>query len=412
MIGSKNIILSTIGEILFQDNINESYENYDLINYVYNKLFEARLLMGEPVSIAELRNLLRKKILNFKFIKLDGTERTAKGTLMMKYVPQSQHPKGVRPSSHKVATFYDLVKRDWRSVSQRSKEIVLEEDPKTKKPVVVVTDKNYDLKIGSTYEFDKLSKNKNIITTYITITEKKDDGYWGKTVGSSKPILLNDDRLKRLGSEIKVGETYEFTKLNNKREKVFTNITITKKDDEGYWGKTDGSRTEILLSEDRMKRLGQNVKNINNAMTTTEPEEPSEPTEPATTGIEEPEGQETPIEEIPSEIKNGAVTELVDGKKMYHFRNKLNGAGEDLSISPKDTIKKLKELGKDWNLLTDKEFTDEERNKEVVPAEEVITPTEPIELEDNIVDLETPDEDLTKDNYTLDKLKNLEANDI
>jgi len=409
MIGTKDTILNVICEILFFKKLNESYNNLDLLNYVYNKLNEAKLLYGEPLSIVELRNLLRKKILNFEFIKLDDTVRKAKGTLMMKYVPQSQHPKGIRPSSHKVATFYDLDKRDWRSVSQRSKEIVLKEDPKTNKPIVVVTDKNYDLKIGSTYEFDKLSKNKNIITTYITITEKKDDGYWGKTVGSSKPILLNDDRLKRLGSEIKTGDTYEFTKLNNKGQKVFTNITITKKDDEGYWGKTEGSNTEILLSEDRMKRLGQNIKNIDNSMTTSDTDEPIEQT--TDLDVAEPE-IETPEEEIPSEIKNGDAIELVDGKKTYHFRNKINGAGEDLLISPKDAIKKLKELGKDWNLLTDDEFKDESRNKEVVPAEEVITPTEPIELEDNIVDLETPEEDLTKDNYDLDKLKNLEANDI
>jgi hypothetical protein len=59
----------------------------------------------------------------------------------MKYIPQAAHPKGIRPSSKKVATFYDLEKFDWRSVSQKSKEIVLKKDEETGKPVIMVKDK-------------------------------------------------------------------------------------------------------------------------------------------------------------------------------------------------------------------------------------------------------------------------------
>ena len=79
-----------------------------------------------------------KKLLIFN---LDGEVRPARGTTLMKYVPQSQHPQGIRPSSKKVATFYDLEKKDWRSVSQRSKEIVLDKDEETGKPVIMVKDK-------------------------------------------------------------------------------------------------------------------------------------------------------------------------------------------------------------------------------------------------------------------------------
>ena len=102
---------------------------------------DEKLLMGEPVSVPELRDVLHNKILNFEFIKLDGDVRPAKGTTMMKYVPQEEQPTGDHPSSDKVAAFYDLDKDAWRSVSNRSKEIVLDKDPETGKPKIVISDK-------------------------------------------------------------------------------------------------------------------------------------------------------------------------------------------------------------------------------------------------------------------------------
>jgi hypothetical protein len=141
MIASEIVIKNVISEILFDNRICESLENNQIVEYVYNCLYESRLLYGEPVTIEELRKLLHDKIVNFEFIKLDGEIRPAKGTTMMKYIPTSDHPKGIRPSSPKVATFYDLQKMDWRSVSQRSKEIVLKKDEQTGKPVIMVKDK-------------------------------------------------------------------------------------------------------------------------------------------------------------------------------------------------------------------------------------------------------------------------------
>jgi len=135
------LIKNILAEILFDNRICESLEDKHIVDFFYDKLLLEKLLYGEPVTVPELRALLRQKILNFEFIKLDGEIRPAKGTTMMKYVPQSQHPKGIRPSSPKVATFYDLDKKDWRSVSQRSKEIVLKKDEDTGKPIVSVTDK-------------------------------------------------------------------------------------------------------------------------------------------------------------------------------------------------------------------------------------------------------------------------------
>ena len=135
------LIKNIISEIMFNSRVCESVDDQWIVNYVYDQLLLEKLLYGEPITVPELRSLLRKKILNFEFIKLDGEVRPAKGTTMMKYVPPSQHPKGIRPSSPKVATFFDLKKDDWRSVSQRSKEIVLKKDEETGKPVVMVKDK-------------------------------------------------------------------------------------------------------------------------------------------------------------------------------------------------------------------------------------------------------------------------------
>jgi Domain of unknown function (DUF932) len=54
---------------------------------------------------------------------------------------------------------------------------------------------------------------------------------------------------------IEVGKSYGFSKIKNKNLVIPTNITITKKTEDGYWGKTEGSGIEILLTEERLKRV-------------------------------------------------------------------------------------------------------------------------------------------------------------
>jgi len=142
------LIKNILAEELFENRICESLDDQVIVNYLYEELLLERLLYGEPITVPELRKLLHQKILNFEFIKLNGEIRPAKGTTMMKYVPTAAHPKGIRPSSPKVATFYDLDKQDWRSVSQRSKEIVLSKDEETGKPVVKVKDKPEGTEVG------------------------------------------------------------------------------------------------------------------------------------------------------------------------------------------------------------------------------------------------------------------------
>jgi hypothetical protein len=130
-----------LAEELFGKRVCESSDDVQIVNYFYDNLLLEKLLYGEPISVPELRKLLRKKIVNFEFIKLDGEIRPSRGTTMMKYIPPKDHPKGIRPSSPKVATFFDLDKDAWRSVSRRSKELVLKKDEETNKPIVVVKDK-------------------------------------------------------------------------------------------------------------------------------------------------------------------------------------------------------------------------------------------------------------------------------
>lgn len=115
----------------------ESLQLSDLSNLLLEKL-----LMGEPVTVPELRQILNTKILNFEFVKLDGEVRPAKGTTMMKYIPKDDQPSGLNsPSSDKVAAFYDLSKNAWRSVSNKSKDVVIATDTETGKPKIVISDK-------------------------------------------------------------------------------------------------------------------------------------------------------------------------------------------------------------------------------------------------------------------------------
>ncbi|NMC60218.1 MAG: DUF2693 domain-containing protein [Candidatus Methanofastidiosa archaeon] len=183
---TEQLIKDILTEELFGYKICESARDLFIVNYFYDNLLLEKLLYGEPISVPELRKLLRKKIVNFEFIKLNGEVRPAKGTTMMKYIPRKDHPKGIRPSSPKVATFFDLDKDAWRSVSRRSKEIVLKKDEKTDKPIVVVRDKSRvkvksipkyrvsqdPIEQGGTYKY---TTNKGT-NTYVEIERELPDG--------------------------------------------------------------------------------------------------------------------------------------------------------------------------------------------------------------------------------------------
>ena len=370
------LIKNILSELLFENRICESFQDKQLVDFYYKELLLERLLYGQPLNIRELRSLLRQKILNFEFIKLNGEIRPARGTTMMKYVPQSQHPKGIRPSSPKVATFYDLDKKDWRSVSEKSKEIVLKQDDVTRKPIVMVKDKPEDgegevavtdkkptvpgvpMKIGDVFGFTKIVKIKyqsggqkqHAITTFITITKKEDDEFWGRTAGSKLEIALTPERLERLGDKMEVGDEYQYVDVQPDGTRDYTTIEITKKSSQGFWGRVESTGEEILLTNEKLKY----VHKYEDADKLKEPE-PEPPTTPG------PEDLFKEPEEV--EVKKVKPVESTDHKKMYHFINTRTGASMDVEMSAKDVIKELKKLGPGWELRDKNEF--EEKEKEI-----------------------------------------------
>ena len=207
-------IKSILAEELFGLRICESIEDKEILELFYKELtpmFE-KFLWGEPISVPELRKLLRKRIVNFEFIKLDGKVRPAKGTTMMKYIPKEDHPKGIRPSSNMVATFFDMDKDAWRSVSKKSKEIVLKKDEEKDRPIVVVRDKgdqakkpdverigpepSDELQVGDVRNY----LNRNGVNIGIRITRIDDDGsVYAQTIREKTPFKVPASRIQNIG---------------------------------------------------------------------------------------------------------------------------------------------------------------------------------------------------------------------
>jgi len=201
--------LNIIKEELFGTNIYESTDHKELVKFIYSEItfpefLLEKLLIGEPITVPELRDILHKKIVNFEFIKLDGNIRPAKGTTMMKYIPKENHPSGSNPSSEKVAAFWDLSKGTWRSVSNRSKEIVIQQDDETGKPKVVVSDKKPAAPAVKEPKFDKgksyaYTTNRGITTDVEVLQQLPNGEYQVYSPEFKTKFAVGADRL---GSEI------------------------------------------------------------------------------------------------------------------------------------------------------------------------------------------------------------------
>ena len=72
-----------------------------------------------PLTHDALRAELRQGVVAFGFKKLDGNFRTAVGTTNLGLIPREHHPKGGRESSSSSVVFFDIEKREWRSLSTR-----------------------------------------------------------------------------------------------------------------------------------------------------------------------------------------------------------------------------------------------------------------------------------------------------
>lgn len=255
MILTEETIKSTLSNILLGNMLCESMEDRKIINYLYEELMLEKLLIGEPVSVEELRKILRNKIVRFEFIKLNNEKRPAKGTTMMKYIPIKDHPKGIRPSSKKVATFYDLDKDAWRSVSKRSKEIVLKKDEEGK-PVMIVKDK--DIKQGEFYNY---TTNKGI-KTYVKILRKMDDGNYQvssplyKTTFAVSPKKLGDqitsnDVKTKFKKQMKLSTGDYYTYKSKTGEETY--VKVEKKLDDGFISVSSPiSKTTFAISPEKL----------------------------------------------------------------------------------------------------------------------------------------------------------------
>lgn len=222
MIGNELILKRLIAEILFDRKICESIRDERIVNHVFRRLFEAGMLVGEPLTIPELRALLLKRIVNFEFVKLDGEVRPATGTTNLKYIPSADHPKGVGKSSPKVATFYDLKKHLWRSVSQRSKEIVLKRDTPGEKPIVTISDVDpiksgaaNTFRAGKTYAYINRRGESGHTATVLRVGDK---GYYLKLDVTGPVFYLTFDTAnKRMRGEVKTPDKREIAPISNNR---------------------------------------------------------------------------------------------------------------------------------------------------------------------------------------------------
>jgi hypothetical protein len=86
-----------------------------MVIFTYN--LKTKRMNFLPTTPETLKSKLREGAVQFAFRKLDGSLRTAIGTTNLSSIPAESHPQGVRESSNKVVTFFDLEKREWRSVS-------------------------------------------------------------------------------------------------------------------------------------------------------------------------------------------------------------------------------------------------------------------------------------------------------
>ena len=73
----------------------------------------------EKVKAEKLQEMLREGVVVFTFKKLDGTMRASMGTTKLDQIPEDQVPNGNGNVGNKVS-FFDLEKKEWRSVSKTS----------------------------------------------------------------------------------------------------------------------------------------------------------------------------------------------------------------------------------------------------------------------------------------------------
>jgi len=68
-------------------------------------------------TINELRTALKSSVINFKFTKLNGEVREAKGTINGDLIPEEYRTNSTPKQSDKVLTYFDFTVNGYRNVS-------------------------------------------------------------------------------------------------------------------------------------------------------------------------------------------------------------------------------------------------------------------------------------------------------
>lgn len=76
----------------------------------------------KTTDLTEFSNMLREGIVDFEFIKKDGTVRSAKGTLMAEHLPAPKADSDgiTRKTSENVMVYFDMEKKSFRSFVKES----------------------------------------------------------------------------------------------------------------------------------------------------------------------------------------------------------------------------------------------------------------------------------------------------
>ena len=74
----------------------------------------------KTTSVEELNKMLHEGIVEFEFIKKDGSVRQAKGTLLSEHLPEQKADATPRKKNDNVQVYFDLDKKSFRSFVKAS----------------------------------------------------------------------------------------------------------------------------------------------------------------------------------------------------------------------------------------------------------------------------------------------------
>ena len=74
----------------------------------------------KTTDLNEFKDRLHNEVVDFEFIKKDGTLRKAKGTLVAKHLPPQKEGTTSKKPSVNVCVYYDMEKNEFRSFVKES----------------------------------------------------------------------------------------------------------------------------------------------------------------------------------------------------------------------------------------------------------------------------------------------------